>query len=211
MIISLLAVVISGCGNPFPPDLSSLEPGRRVSLLNNRDLFGWKVLSGDFYEEAGKVEFKNGILVVGAGDPMTGIGWKGEVPRNNYEINLTGRRVKGDDFFCGLTFPVGDGFATLILGGWHGSTVGISNINGFPANQNPATTYINFENGRWYEISLKVADGRITVTLDGRKIISQVIEGRIFDVWPQQTESRPLGIATYSTRGEFKKITFKKL
>ena len=36
----------------------------------------------------------------------------------DYELRLEAKRVEGGDFFCGLTFPVGKEYCTLILGGW---------------------------------------------------------------------------------------------
>lgn len=208
----LAALLAAGCGGGPPADLAALDPGREVALFNGRDPAGWRVLDGaPFFAGAGAVTVDEGILAIGAGQPLTGIGWEGTVPRDGYEIRLTARRARGDDFFCGLTFPVGSGHATLILGGWSGTTVGISDIDGFSANRNRTTQQITFVNGRWYAIRLRVAEGMITVTLDGRTVIEHGIEDHAFEVWPQQAESKPLGITTYFTRGEFREILFRRL
>ena len=57
---------------------------------------------------------------------MTGITWTNEVPTNNYEISLEAMRVEGSDFFCALTFPVGNDPCSFIVGGWGGGVVGLS-------------------------------------------------------------------------------------
>ena len=56
---------------------------------------------------------------------MTGITWTNEMPRMGYEISLEAMRVEGSDFFCGLTFPVGKDYLSLIVGGWGGRRGGV--------------------------------------------------------------------------------------
>ena len=34
-------------------------------------------------------------------------------------------KVDGDDFFCAITFPVGETYATFVPGSWSGTVVGI--------------------------------------------------------------------------------------
>ena len=43
-----------------------------------------------------------------SGNDLTGITWTGDLPRLGYEIEVQAKRVSGSDFFCGLTFPVGE-------------------------------------------------------------------------------------------------------
>ena len=56
-----------------------------------------------------------------------------DFPREDYEVSLEARRLEGTDFFCGLTFPVGKEPCTLIIGGWGGTTVGLSNVDDYSA------------------------------------------------------------------------------
>ena len=81
------------------------------------------------------------------GDPFTGINWTNDFPKMNYEVALDAMRVMGSDFFCGLTVPVGDTFCSLIVGGWGGSLVGISSLDGMDASENETTKFISFEIG----------------------------------------------------------------
>jgi len=75
------------------------------------------------------VKVENGLLVLESGY-MTGIHWTNDVPKTNYELSLEARRMSGNDFFCGLTFPIAGTNVSLIVGGWGGGLVGISSIDG---------------------------------------------------------------------------------
>ena len=88
------------------------------------------------------------------GSPMTGIvysSWlKDRMPAAEYAINYDAMRVSGGDFFGSATFPVRDEktFVTFVLGGWGGSQVGISCIDGYDASENTTGSSQRFENGR---------------------------------------------------------------
>ena len=190
---------------------TKLEPGEVAELFNGRDLTGWKVLTEGYFDQAGKVHVEDGILVLGAGNNMTGVQWTGRVLRDNFRINLEAKRVEGEDFFCGLTFPVGEGYVTLILGGWSGSVVGLSNVDYLSAVDNNTTRIIKFKKNTWYSVEARVAGGKIRVWLDGELIIDQETKGHHFDVWPQQEPARPLGITTYATKGAIRDIYMERL
>ena len=61
----------------------------------------------------------------------------------------------GSDFFCGLTFPYKETHATLILGGWGGSLIGISSLDDFDASENETGDAYIFEDNHWYDVRLK--------------------------------------------------------
>jgi len=186
--------------------------GEGLLLFNGRDLSGWRRLSGDpDYDASGELSIRDGAMRIGTGGPMTGAGWEGEFPTDGYEVSLEARRVEGGDFFCGMTFPVGESYATLILGGWGGEIVGLSNVDGFAAADNSTTRLMRFEDGRWYAVRLRVSGGRIRVWLDGEQIIEQPIEGHQFAVWPQQEPARPFGITTWRTTGELRAIRLRRV
>lgn len=194
-----------------PADPTRLRPGEVAELFNGRDLTGWKVLTDGYFDQAGKVHVEDGALVLGAGNEMTGVQWTGRVLRDNFRINLEAKRVEGEDFFCGLTFPVGKGYVTLILGGWSGSVVGLSNVDHLSAVDNNTTRIVEFKKNTWYSVEARVGGGRIRVRLDGQLIIDQETTGRNFDVWPQQEPARPLGITTYATKGAIRDICVERL
>jgi len=186
----------------------SAEPEGWRSLFDGKTLGGWK--STPFGGE-GEVKVEGGSIRLGMGADMTGITWSREFPKQHYEIELEARRIDGNDFFCGVTFPVGDDPCSLILGGWGGGVVGLSSIDGEDASRNATTQFQNFEKGRWYAVRIRVTPARIACDLDGKNIIDQPLEGHVVSIRGEVEASRPLGIATYATVGEVRGIRYRRL
>ena len=177
-------------------------------LFDGESLGDWK--STPFGGE-GDVAVVDGALRINAGGSLSGVTFAAEFPRQRYEIALEARRVEGDDFFCGLTFPVGDDSCTLILGGWGGGVVGLSSIDGSDASENPTSQYHEFERGRWYDVVVRVTPERIECLLDGERIIDQPLEGRRISIRHEVEPSKPLGIATFATTGEAREAVRARL
>jgi hypothetical protein len=154
----------------------------------------------------GKVYVKDGSIFMEMGNDMTGINWTGPVVRMNYEITLEAKRVAGSDIFCGLTFPVGENPCSLILGGWGGEICGLSNLDYYDAANNETTRIIQFEQGRWYGVRLRVTPNKIEAWLDDEKLVDVVTTGRKIDIRPEMDLSKPLGIATWQTAGAVRNI-----
>lgn len=182
-----------------------------AAIFNGKDLAGWKVIDKNFFENHGPVKVVEGAISLGKGKPATGISFTGKPPTMDYEISLEARRIEGEDFFCGLTFPVNDSHLSLIIGGWGGGVTGISNIDGFSAVENSTTGYLEVKNGQWYKIRLRVAPKLITAWIDDKEIIKLETEGKKFSIWSEQEPVRPLGIASWYTAAEVRKIELKKL
>ena len=225
MMLVAFSCVLSGCDSPAdtppgkpagkpagPPEVDKLAVDQTAELFNGKDLTGWTAIVDDiFYDRAGKVEVVDGAVVLGAGQDLTGVRWAGKMLRDNFRIAFDARRVEGGDFFCGLTFPVRKGHVTLILGGWGGSAVGLSNVDELSAIENETTQSIEFKQGKWYGIDVEVNGNRIVVALDDKVIIDQEIGEHRFEVWPQMEPPRPLGVSTYSTKGAFRKFVVQRL
>lgn len=177
-------------------------------LFDGRELGQWR--STPFGGE-GAVTVEEMRIRISAGSEMSGITWGGEFPTSDYEVSLEARRDDGIDFFCGLTFPVGEDWCSLIVGGWGGSVVGLSSIDGFDAANNHTTQSRSFESGRWYRVGIRVTAERIVCTLDGETIIDQEREGRRFSLRDEVLPSRPLGIATYATAASLRDIRWRPL
>jgi hypothetical protein len=178
------------------------------SLFDGRTLGEW---SQTPFGGGGEVSVADGTIRIPAGADLSGVTWAGDVPRQRYEIELEARRVEGNDFFCGLTFPVGDECCSLILGGWGGSIVGLSSIDGRDAGDNETTDVMTFEKGRWYAVGVRVTPERIECRLDGEVIIEQDIENRRISVRNEVIPCKPLGIATYATTAEVRAIRWRPL
>lgn len=177
-------------------------------LFDGKSLAGWiKAPFGG----SGDVEVDDGVLVLHQG-LLTGANYTNPTPTLNYEVEIEARRVVGNDFFCGLTFPVKDSFATLILGGWGGSVIGVSSLDGNDAAHNETTQHRRFEAGRWYRIRLQVTADALTVWLDDDQLFKADIRGKKISLRPGDIElSKPFGVATYSTTAEYRKIRIREL
>lgn len=209
---ALLGWMVSGCGSgeqgqPTEAALPPLSPGE-TSLFDGRSLEGWEITR---FGGEGPVEVRDGSIVLHRGETLTGITWAGDFPRENYRLRLEARRLEGNDFFCGLTFPVGDSHCTLILGGWGGGVVGLSSIDGRDASENETRQIIRFDNGRWYRIEVEVTAERVRCRLDDRILADVARVGRTFSVRPEVRLSRPLGIAAWRTTAAVRAIRMAPL
>jgi len=190
------------------PRISEDMPAGQVSLFDGASLGQWKITA---FDEPGKVYAKDESIVMEAGNEMTGITWGGGVLRRNYEINLDAMRVDGEDFFCGLTFPIDDSCVTFIVGGWGGNVSGISSVNYYDASDNETTVKKTFDNGRWYHIRVRVSDGKIQCWIDDKQYVDLETAGKRLDVRSEVEDSQPLGIASYGTSSAIKNIRLTKL
>jgi 3-keto-disaccharide hydrolase len=178
-------------------------------LFDGKTLANWQ--STKFIGE-GAVRVENGQLILEVGRDLTGISWIGpKLPTTNYEIALQAMRVEGSDFFAGVTFPVADSFCSLILGGWGGSVVGLSSINGMDASENETSQSVDFKSGRWYNIRIRVTPVKIEAWLDERQIINQDLKGNKIDTRVEVELSRPLGVASWRTTSALRDIRLRRL
>jgi hypothetical protein len=184
------------------------QPGWQP-LFDGKTLSNWQ--STRFFGE-GIVTVENGQIILEAGNALTGITWIGpELPTTNYEIALQAMRVDGRDFFAGVTFPVADSFCSLILGGWGGTVVGLSSINGMDASENETSQSIDFESRRWYSVRIRVTAARIEAWLDERQIVNQDLKGNKIDTRVEVEPSRPLGVASWRTKSALRDLRLRRL
>jgi hypothetical protein len=179
-----------------------------TQLFDGKTLAGWKATK---FGGEGDIEVEDGTIILRAGNSMTGITGTGEYPKMDYEISLEAKRVDGSDFFCGLTFPVGDKPCSFIVGGWGGGVIGLSSLDGFDASENETTRYQEFENGKWHKIRVRVTKGKIEAWLDDKQVADVETEGRRISIRPEVELSRPLGIASYSTTAALRDIKITRL
>lgn len=178
-------------------------------LFNGTDLVGWE--TNDF-AGGGEVRVEEGKIIIGTGVALTGIKKKQAPYTSNYEVEVQAMRIDGGDFFCGLTFPVKDSHATLIIGGWGGSLVGFSSIDGMDASENEFTQYMRFDDKKWYTIRLRVTDSKIQAWIDGERMIDASIAGRRISMRAGEIEdSAPFGIATFQTTAAIKSVKVREV
>ena len=216
LLVMALAMVGSGrlTAQDKDADAPKAIPAEKVpwiSLFDGKSLKGWEVVKGYDYEEKGKVDVQDGCLVIGTGQPATGVRWTEKFPKVNYEIELEGKRVDGNDFFCGMSFPVGDGALTLILGGWGGSVVGLSCVDGSRAAENETGTYREFKNDQWYRIRVQVTQQKVSAYLDDKYLCGIETRHRKLAVTSEMEPCLPFGFATWSTTGALRNIRYREL
>lgn len=198
-------IIRAAAAQPFTPVAGE---GWR-SLFDGSSLNGWRMTD---FGAIGRVELQQKLMVFWMGGPFTGVNCTNEIPKQNYEITLDAMRVAGDDFFCGLTFPVDDSFASLIVGGWGGSLVGISSIDGADASENETTQTMTFETGRWYRIRLRVTKQKIEAWIGQHKIVNVEREGHKFSLRPGEIKlSKPFGLASWMTSAAYREIKIRNV
>ena len=223
LLCSLLALLPGACARspkttpqpvPEKPAAKSAPPPARTNapvgvgaLFDGQTLTGWALTD---FAGRGPVTVEQGQIKFGDGH-MTGITWTNDLPRMNYEVSLDAQRVDGSDFFCGLTFPVGQEPCSFILGGWGGGVVGLSSINGEDASQNETTSYMNFVKGRWYHVRVRVEPGKIQAWIDGDRVVNLDTTDKKLGIRFEMEPSVPLGIAAWNTAAALKNIQIKKL
>jgi hypothetical protein len=178
------------------------------SLFDGKSLGDWKPSE---FATQGTVEVKDGQILIRFGDGCSGVTWKGKFPKTNYEIRLEAKRVDGVDFFCGLTFPVGDDPCSFICGGWGGAVCGLSSIDGEDASSNDTTKVKDFEKDKWYKIRVRVTPRRILAWIDDDQMVDQSLADRKISIRSEVEASKPLGIATWKTTGAARNIEWREL
>jgi hypothetical protein len=204
----ILSVISCRPGEKPARQTVTFHPRDSGYLFDGNSLKGWEITDfgtqGDVYVSGDKI-------VLGMGDGCTGITWKEEFPATNYEITLDAMRVDGNDFFCGITFPAGENPCSFITGGWGGTIVGLSCINGMDASENETTLNRQFEKDRWYRIRLKVTGEGIQAWIDDEIVIDFRIGDNSLSIRPEVELSKPFGIASWRTTAALKNIRLTQL
>ncbi len=213
LLIFMGILLITGCKQQKKPAEIKTEsiqsdsvPISENSLFDGKTLDGWAVTE---YGTQGIVSVSEGKIVLNYGDGCTGINWLGDFPKSDYEVTLEARRTVGNDFFCGITFPVNDQFCSLIVGGWGGPVVGLSCIDGEDAAHNITKTLKKFEKNRWYKIRLRVDNKNISAWIDEEKLVDFAYNGHKLSLRAEVGLSKPFGLFTWETTGEIRNLALK--
>jgi hypothetical protein len=138
--LALTAAVAACRETPGGEDRQNAETARSEPTAETSAPGPWRDLEGHWERRGGgQVVEEDGVLRLDWGEALTAARWTGELPRTPWEFEGEARRVNGTDFFFSLTFPVrrDDERVTWIVGGWGGSVVGISSIDGRDAQYCP--------------------------------------------------------------------------
>ncbi len=177
-------------------------------LFDGKSLESWEITQ---FGTQGPVTVTGGKIVMNYGDGATGVTYTKDFPKVNYEVNLEARKTSGNDFFCGITFPVNDEFCSLIVGGWGGPVVGLSCIDGADASDNSTKILKRFDKHVWYKIKLRVTKQNITTWIDGEKLVDFEYAGHELSIRPEVNLSKPFGICSWITTAELRNIWVSEL
>lgn len=178
-------------------------------LFDGENLDNWK--RSNFGGE-GEVEIVDGAVILQRGSDMTGIHWTGEpLPKINYEVTLEAQRIDGSDFFCGIVFPAGESFCSFVAGGWGGSVIGLSSVDGIYAAENETGTYAAFKDKTWYKFRLRVSEHAITAWIDGEQKVHLKTKGRKLSLHPAVEPAKPFGVSCYATVAGVRNILLREL
>lgn len=192
-------------------DLSPLPGEGWQSLFDGKSLAGWSVTE---FAGHGEVAVRDGQLVLGMGAILTGVNLAktNNLPTWDYELALDAMKTDGSDFFCALTFPVGDTCCTFVVGGWGGGVTGISSIDNNDASINETTRYKEYPAKRWFRIRVRVTHAKLEAWIGAEKTADVTLEGKRLSMRPGEIElNQPFGIATYETAAVIKNIQWRKV
>ena len=211
-VVFSIILVFSGCRSGQDKNITEKIIPSDVSdsslIFDGKSLEGWEITN---FGPQGPVVVSGGKITLGMGDGCTGITRTGDFPSINYAITLEAMRVQGNDFFCGITFPVDKQFCTLIVGGWGGTVVGLSSINKMDASENETTILRKFEKERWYRIRLVVKPDTIKAYIDDEKVVDFLINGKELSIRPEVQLSKPFGIAAWNTTAALRNIRLVRI
>lgn len=177
------------------------------SLFDGKALGSWKPVS---FGGEGEVGIVDGAIRLERGNDLTGIVWTGRVPKASFRLEVEARRVDGSDFFCAVTVPVADSHCTFVAGGWGGTVVGFSSLDGLDASENETSGTFPFVDGRWYRVGVDVTPTHMRGLVDGAVVAEAALAGREVDVRIEMTPCRPLGIASWRTTSDIRAITLQE-
>jgi hypothetical protein len=99
----------------------------------------------------------------------------------------------------------------MVVGGWGGSVVGLSSIDGEPAVENQTCRYVDFDPKRWYRIRLRVEPERIRAWIDDEQVIDFATSDHRLTIYWEMEPCLPLGVATWHTTAALRNIRLRKL
>jgi hypothetical protein len=110
---------------------------------------GMRVVPSLELAKRGQVQVERRQIVLGPGGPYTGIAWKEEFPKTNYEVAIEATPIAGRAM-CGIAFPAGDSLCTIRPDDWR----------------------VPFIKGRPYALRLRVTDARVQASVDQEEVLN---------------------------------------
>jgi hypothetical protein len=203
---ALLALGAACAGPGAPGDADAGAPF--TPLFDGQSLEGFEVT--DFGGQ-GRVHVEDGRLILEPGSPLTGVHRKEPLPARRYELRFRAARLLGNDFFCGVTFPVGEQHLTLVLGGWGGAVCGLSSLDDLDAARNETRWLMHCERDRPFDVAIRSLPDRVEVRIDGELRCAVDLRGRRLSLRAEMEPCRPLGLASFATRAAYWDLRWRPL
>ncbi len=182
---------------------------KKMVLFDGKTLKGWKKTN---FGGEGEVKVEKNTIFMEFGSSLTGItSTRKDLPTTNYELSYEAMRLDGFDFFAAATFPVGKSHVTFVNGGWGGSVTGISSLDGFDASENETGTFFDYKNNKWYKFRIRITDEKMQCFVDDKNVIDVEYKDRTVGTRIEADLSKPMGFATWETKGALRKIEVRKL
>ncbi len=173
-------------------------------LFDGRTLGKWKPVN---FGGEGEVSVVDGAIRLERGNDLTGVVWTGDLPGPSFRLAMEARRLDGTDFFCTVTVPAGGSYCSFVVGGWGGSVVGFSSLDGLDASENETSRGMRLEDDRWYRVAVDVTPSHIRGLVDDEVVAEAALAGRDVDVRIEMLPCRPIGIASWRTTSDIRNIT----
>jgi len=190
------------------------KPGEWLSLFDGKKLDGWRVVPffpGPAGGRGGTAEVRDGHIVLEAGMPRTAIAWTGGFPTADYEVRVEATRILGGSDFCSIVFPLGAAHCIWVVGAYGGATSGVEVLDNTEAHFNETTRRLAFEQGRRYQVRLRVTKVRIEGWIDDEKVFDTLTAGHTFALRDFAQPVAPFGILTWNTTAGLRNISARAI
>ena len=87
----------------------------------------------------------------------------------------------------------------------------MSSLDSQDAASNETTRYMTFKSGKWYQVRLRVTSSKIQAWLDADKVVDVDTADKTISIRLEVEESKPLGIASWSTTAALRNIKVRRL
>jgi Domain of Unknown Function (DUF1080) len=208
-LIALIAAVrVDGRGSQDTPP-ADVAPADPIVLFDGKSMDRWEI--ADFGGQD-RIEVIDGAIVCEPGYPIAGIrSLRDDLPTNDYMLELEAQKIDGTDFFCCLTFPVNDGHLSLVLGGWGGTTCGLSCLDEKDAAHNETRFVRRFPREQWFRIQIRMSGNRVVASIDGEEVVNADLAGRKISLRSEVLRTTPIGICAFETKAAWRNIRVTRI
>lgn len=198
-LVALLVFYLACASRSQAPTFEEFLPsGEQLELFDGQTFDFWD--SGSF-PSSGKVEIKDGAIILQRGAPLTVLSWRGIYRSVDYELQFEVKRFEGDSVRFGMVLPIQQSFVALMLG----ETAELCCLDG--ASQKIAEkTKLIFDTERWHPVRLRVTAEHIQAWVDDQEVVDQSAAGRQFSLPRELVPAAPIAVMTQNATAAVRNI-----